>query len=125
MTRDIFDNVILCNGCGKKMQRATVLKNGFLLRAVMCDKCGDKIIHPADEAEFLRFSELKNKIFKVKLRVVGNSYAVSIPKEVVSFIKEQERIFDDIVNLFFEDSNRLTLQFGKDHEINHMEKTKL
>ena len=114
--RDIFDNTILCNNCNIKMQKAQVIRNGFLLRAVVCGKCGQKIVHPQDESEYLRYNGLKNKVFKVKLRIVGNSYAVSIPKEIVSFIKEQESIFDDMVRLCFEQGNKLSLRFGEEQE---------
>ncbi len=114
--RDIFDNTILCNNCSIKMQKAQIVKNGFLLRAVVCGKCGEKIIHPNDEVEYLKYADLKNKVFKVKLRIVGNSYAVSIPKEIVSFIKDQESIFDDMVRLCFEQGNRLSLRFGEEQD---------
>ena len=46
------------------------------------------------------------------MRLVGNSYAVSIPKEIVSFMSTQEKIMDDMVRLCFEDLNRLSLNFG-------------
>jgi len=110
---DIFDNTILCKNCGTKMQRAKVVKNGFLLRAVICGKCGDKIIHPVDEEEYRKYSTLRNKEFHVKMRMVGNSYAVSIPKEIVSFIKEQEKIMNDMVRLCFEDFGKLSLDFNR------------
>ena len=108
---DIFDNTILCGNCNIKMKNAEIVKNRFILRAVICPKCGDRIIHPADEQEYNRFISLKNKEFRVKMRLVGNSYAVSIPKEIVSFIKEQEKIMDDMVKLCFEDFGRVSLSF--------------
>jgi len=93
------------------MKKANLVRNGFEMRALVCEKCGNKIIHPQDELEYKNFLGLKNKIFKVKLRLVGNSYAVSIPKEIISFIKEQEKMFNDIVKLAFEDARRLRLIF--------------
>ena len=114
---DIFDNTILCKKCNGKMKKAEVARNGFLLRAVTCDKCGEKIIHPADEQEYNKFVNLKNKEFRVKMRLVGNSYAVSIPKEIVSFIREQEKIMDDMVKLCFEDFGRLSLSFDEENKL--------
>lgn len=111
MTQDIFDNTILCRKCHKQMKKTEVLKNGFKLRALVCDKCNVKILHPADEVEYEKFINLKNREFRVKMRLVGNSYAVSIPKEIVSFIKEQERRMDDMVRLCFEETGRLSLNF--------------
>jgi len=93
------------------MQKAKVAKNGFLFRAVVCEKCNEKIIHPVDEQEYNRFINLKNKDFRVKMRLVGNSYAVSIPKEIVLFMREQEKIMDDMVKLCFEDFGKLSLNF--------------
>lgn len=111
---DIFDNTILCKKCGKKMQKAKAVKNGFLFRAVVCPKCNEKIIHPVDEQEYNKFINLKNKEFRVKMRLVGNSYAVSIPKEIVSFMREQEKIMNDMVRLCFEDIGKVSLNFREE-----------
>ena len=112
---DIFDNTILCKKCGSKMQKSEIGKNGFVLRTLVCPKenCSEKIIHPVDEQEYIKFKNLKNKEFKVKMRLVGNSYAVSIPKEIVHFMNEQKKIMDDMVRLCFEDVGRLSLNFDK------------
>jgi len=118
---DIFDNKILCANCDRIMKPVKIERNGFLLRAVTCDKCGAKIIHPKDEQEYNNFMQLKNKVFKVKMRVVGNSYAVSIPKEIVEFIKEQEKIMDDMVRLCFNDAKKLSLLFGNKEQKEEVE----
>jgi protein-arginine kinase activator protein McsA len=110
---DIFDNTILCKHCHKAMDKVKVSKNGYLLRAVVCEECGDKIIHPSDEENYHKFINLRNKEFSVKMRLVGNSYAVSIPKEIVSFMNTQKRIMDDMVKLCFEEMGRLSLNFGE------------
>ncbi len=94
------------------MEKQNVAKNGFVLRAMICPKCGEKLIHPVDEQEYHKFISLKNKEFHVKMRLVGNSYAVSIPMEIVSFIRQQEKIMDDMVRLCFEDAGRLSLNFN-------------
>ena len=109
---DIFDSKILCNKCETKMEKQNIAKNGFILRAMVCPKCKDKLIHPVDEQEYNKFINLKNKEFHVKMRLVGNSYAVSIPMEIVSFIREQEKIMDDMVRLCFEEAGRLSLNFN-------------
>ena len=84
------------------------------MRAVICPKCHNKIIHPADEAEYNKFINLKNKEFSVKMRLVGNSYAVSIPKEIVSFMESQRKIMDEMVRLCFNEMGMLTLNFNGD-----------
>ena len=108
---DIFENTILCKKCNTKMQKAQITRNGFIFRAMICPKCSDKIIHPVDEQEYLKYVGLKNKQFTVKMRMVGNSYAVSIPKEIVSFMNEQEKLMDHMVNLCFEEMGKLSLNF--------------
>lgn len=110
---DIFDNTVLCRRCNIKMDKVKVLRDGFVMRTLKCHECSQKIYHPSDVEEHDRFSHLRDKAFKVKLRIIGNSYAVSIPKEIVNFIHEQERIMDDIVRLSFEESGRIALIFGK------------
>ncbi len=109
---DIFDNTILCKRCDTKMKKAKVVKNGFIFRAVVCPNCHAKIIHPNDEQEYNKFKDLRNKEFRVKMRLVGNSYAVSIPKEIVSFMEEQEKVMDQMVKLCFEEMGRVSLNFG-------------
>ena len=113
MTHDIFDNKILCKNCNTAMNKAKIVKNGFVFRAVICPKCNSKIIHPVDEQEYNKFINLRNKQFRVKMRLVGNSYAVSIPKEIVLFMRDQERAMNDMVKLCFEDFGRLSLNFNE------------
>ena len=108
---DIFDNPILCKECNSKMQKTKIQKNGFILRAVVCPKCSEKILHPLDEEKYNKFINLKNKEYKVKMRLVGNSYAVSIPKEIVSFMESQRKRMNEMVRLCFEDMGRVSLSF--------------
>ena len=77
---------------------------------------GEKIIHPKDEAEFQNFQQLRNKEFRVKMRIVGNSYAVSIPKEIVEFMHDQEKMMDDFVRVAFDNARKLSLMFGEEEE---------
>ena len=129
---DIFDNQILCKKCNVRMKKIKIVKNGFLLRAMMCPKCHAKIIHPLDEQEYSKFINLKNKTFHVKMRLVGNSYAVSIPKEIVLFIREQnqkfftpslkdikqeqEKIMHNMVRLCLDDIGRLSVNFTEGND---------
>ena len=76
------------------MKKGVVEKNGAQLRAVVCPKCGDKIVHPADLNCLNRFNDLKDKKFNVKLRMVGNSHAISIPKEIFEFMEDTALALD-------------------------------
>ena len=108
---DIFDNTILCKKCDSKMKKAQLTKNRFMFRAVVCPKCNEKILHPVDEDRYNKFMNLKKKEYNVKMRLVGNSYAVSIPKEIVSFMRMHEKLMDDMVKLCFEEAGRVSLNF--------------
>lgn len=96
------------------MSKVVAIRDGFKFRAMHCVTCGEKIVHPVDEQEYKKFKTLKNKEFRVKMRLVGNSYAVSIPREIVSFMEAQESIMNDMVRLCFEESGRLSLSFGNE-----------
>jgi DNA-directed RNA polymerase subunit RPC12/RpoP len=115
---DIFDAKISCRKCGKEMEDDSMIRSGFKLRAVKCLMCGDKIFHPGDLDKMENFKDLRGKTFNVKLRMVGNSHAVSIPKEIVNFMndfhKKARENMDDMVRLCFEDFGKLSLNFGDD-----------
>jgi DNA-directed RNA polymerase subunit RPC12/RpoP len=113
--KDVFDAKISCKNCNAEMKPISLEKNGFKLRAVACPECNEKIIHPTDISNLNHYNNLKSKIYNVKLRIVGNSHAISIPKEIVSFINEtnhrMNRHMNDMVRLCFEDSGKLSLVF--------------
>jgi len=113
---DIFDQKILCGKCNSKMEKSEISKNGFIFRTMLCKKCNEKIIHPSDESEYNKFINLRNKEFKVKMRLVGNSYAVSIPMEIVNFMNEQQKKMNEMVKLCFEDMGRVSLSFDQPNQ---------
>ena len=108
---DIFENTILCKNCDKKMTPCSIVRNRFQLRAIECGRCNNRIIHPQDLKEHEDFQNLKKKNFRVKLRFVGNSYAVSIPREIIDFMNEQEKQMNEMVDLSFEEFGRISLNF--------------
>lgn len=117
---DIFDTKISCKKCDVQMSPTYVQKSGLHLRAVVCPKCKDTVIHPADMNGLEHYNNLKGKTFSVKLRVVGNSHAISIPKEIVDFMHEvqrqMKREMDDVVKLCFEDFGKLSVKFINEEE---------
>lgn len=117
---DLFDAKISCKNCDIVMSRGRVEHGGMLVRALRCGKCGDMIIHPEDKIAVEQFRNLKGKTFSVKLRVVGNSHAVSIPKEVVDFLHHMHNQidgdFDKMVRLCVENSKQLSLRFDEENE---------
>ena len=113
---DLFDNPILCKNCDIKMQKVKFMKNGFMFRAVQCTKCGNKILHPEDNAEYNNYLKLRDKHFSVKMRMVGNSYTISIPREIANFINEQNKLMDDMCRLTLEKMGKVSLIFTKLNE---------
>ncbi|PIO08785.1 hypothetical protein COU59_00170 [Candidatus Pacearchaeota archaeon CG10_big_fil_rev_8_21_14_0_10_34_12] len=110
--QDIFEHAVLCMKCDKKMEDSFISRNGFNLRIKKCAHCGDFIVHPDDKAEYENFVRLKKKEYEVKMRMVGNSYAISIPREIVDFMKEQENMINNMVRLSFQDFGKLNLMFN-------------
>ena len=108
---DIFENIILCKNCNKKMEKSLIDRNGFRLRILKCVTCKNQIPHPEDLKEYESFQNLKKKKFRVKLRYVGNSYAVSIPREIINFMNEQEKEMDEMINLSLDEFKRISLNF--------------
>lgn len=113
---DLFDNPILCKECKKAMAPVLVSKNGYNLRAIKCPVCRRVIFHPTDKQEYENYLRLKEKDFEVKMRMVGNSYAISIPREIVNFMEEQEKMLNKMVKLSFEDMGRLSLDFNPENK---------
>jgi len=122
---DIFENEILCKNCHKTMKPMLVTRNGFNLRVLKCQKCGALIVHPADKAEYENFMKLKNKEFEVKMRMVGNSYSVSIPREIVDFMHDQENMMNNMVKMCFHDANKLSLMFNTPNMVEDSEGNKV
>ena len=91
-------------------EKGFVIKNGFKLRSWKCPGCGETWIHPADLKEYEDFQKIKQKEFQVKLRMVGNSYTVSIPREIVEFGEIKS---DKTVRVCLEQPEKVTLFFSK------------
>ena len=118
--KDIFDAKIVCKKCNVEMKPVNIERSGAIMRAVQCSNCHDKIVHPADLEAYEHYNDLKGRTFSVKLRMIGNSHAISIPKEIVDFMNEMHKNMridmDDMVRLCFQDMNRLSLNFGESIE---------
>ena len=113
---DIFNNPILCNECKLETINKTIVQDGFELRAKVCPHCKKEIYHPLDFEEFKNFNKIRNKQFQVKLRYVGNSYTVSIPKEIIDFQEEfntLNREMNKLIKMTLEEPEKLSLFFKK------------
>ena len=108
---DLLDNTdVMCKTCKVAMQRGHTLKNGFKLRSFMCPKCKAHYLHPVDLEKYTEYNQLKEKQFNMKLRMIGNSFCISIPREIIRFNHIQE---NSIVSLSMEDPEKIRLIFHK------------
>ncbi len=110
---DIFETTILCDKCNRKTNKHQLIKNGFKIRAWECPSCGKIWEHPADKQSQDDFQKLKEKEFQVKLRMVGNSYTVSIPREIIEFEEEFNRELNELISLSMEEPGKVSLFLHK------------
>jgi NAD-dependent SIR2 family protein deacetylase len=114
--KDIFDAEVLCPGCKTRTKKKTGIKEGYRLRFFECPKCSQKIYHPLDIKQYEEFNRLKQREFQVKLRMVGNSFSVTIPKEIIEFeekFKQMEEEMDRVMRLTLEEPGKINLHFRK------------
>ena len=111
---DIFDTTILCDLCNQKTSKTFALKDGFKLRVWKCDNCKKTWPHPADILEYNNFKKIKDKTFQVKLRMVGNSYTISIPREIIDFEEEIQNDINRMLHLTLEEPEKLSIFFRKE-----------
>jgi len=110
---DIFNHAILCNKCNLETIQDSIEKEGFELRIKKCPKCSYTIYHPLDLEEYKNFKKIRIKQFQVKLRLVGNSYTVSIPREIIDFQEEMHREMNKLISMTLEEPEKLSLFFSR------------
>ena len=110
---DLFNQKVLCNHCNVQMQKGTAQKEGYTLRALHCPSCNKKVFHPGDLEELRHFQRIKEKEFRVKLRMVGNSYTISIPKEIINFQEEMQEEMEESIRMCLEEPEKLSIFFSK------------
>ncbi|GAF98331.1 unnamed protein product [marine sediment metagenome] len=95
------------------MDRGFTIKDGFKLRFLQCSNCRNRIYHPLDQKEFEDFNKIRNKEWEVKLRMVGNSYTVSIPREIIEFEEQFQREVNNMIRMTLEEPTKLSLFLSK------------
>lgn len=115
MKTDIFqDTKILCSKCNKETKPITLEEKGFKIRAKECVLCGKTWTHPGDMKDFEQFQKLNQRQFNVKLRMVGNSFSVTIPREIIAFeekFAQIEKEMDQMMRLSLDEPGKLILRF--------------
>jgi hypothetical protein len=108
---DLLDNTdVLCKKCKAPMERGIAVKDGLKLRLFQCPSCKARYFHPSDLENYEQYRKLKEKEYQMKLRMVGNSFCISIPKELVRFNHVKE---DSIVSLSMDDPEHMRLVFHR------------
>jgi hypothetical protein len=108
---DLLDNIdVLCKKCKVPMERGMGIKDGFKLRAFRCPTCKDKYFHPADLEKYQQYMAIKEREFNMKLRQIGNSFCISIPREIIRYAHVEENSF---VSVSMEDSEKVRLVFHR------------
>jgi|TARA_B100001971_G_scaffold190799_1_gene193847 hypothetical protein len=110
---DIFDNKILCNGCDKETNKHELIKDGFIIRIAKCENCNKEWHHPSDVEKYNNFKKIRDKTFNVKLRMVGNSYTISIPREIIKFEEEFQKKINQMLNISLEEPEKISIYFSK------------
>ena len=105
--KDVWSAIVFCDTCKSKTNKGKIKKQGFAIRFWKCSSCGKQWFHPIDSNKFLQWKKLKKLQFRVKLRQVGNSYIVSIPKEIVKF---EELALGKEIQWTFKDAETLLLK---------------
>lgn len=67
-----------CGGTAKRVD--DIEYKGFSLDGWRCEKCGEELVDPRQANLYLKYVKLKKEgKLKVKIRKIGNSFAISIP----------------------------------------------
>ena len=106
---DFWENMGTCNKCNVRLEKTITQKANFEIRTWHCKKCGKKWLHPIDLEKYSQWEKLKDSLFEVKVREVGNSFTVSIPKDIINFnaLETGEKATWRLIK-----PNKLVLQLG-------------
>ena len=76
-------NEIPCE-CGSMASKSAVKYKDYEVRGWICKKCKKEYMHPEDSIKISRLEELKKSGIKVKIRTVGQSLVITLPKELAN-----------------------------------------
>lgn len=110
--KDIFETTMICEDCNQKTEKIITNKEGFQVRAWRCKGCQKLWPHPLDMQNYEEFQKLRNREFQVKLRLVGNSYTISIPREIIEFEEEMRREINDMIRLSMDSPEKVSIYFS-------------
>ncbi len=108
--KDLAETSIVCKKCRKETTQGYTTRDGVKIRIWQCSGCHEAWYHPGDMEEYKQFLALKKREFEVKLRQVGNSWAVSIPKEIIRFEAVEHT---EVIRMSLDEPGKIVLSFKK------------
>lgn len=90
-----FEDLKLKCECGGDMEKITTDWKGIEVRGWRCKKCNEEIINPKDAQRALEIERARKKnLLTVKLRRVGKSKVVTIPRPIIEAenLKEGQKL---------------------------------
>ncbi len=79
-----FENLKLKCECGGNMEKIKTEWKGIVVRGWKCKGCNEELINPVDAQKALEIERArKRNELKVKLRKVGKSSVVTVPRTII------------------------------------------
>ena len=76
--------------CGHMASKSTVKHKDYEVRGWVCKKCKKEYIHPEDSIKISKLEALKKTGIKVKIRTVGQSLVITLPKELAELYELEQ-----------------------------------
>lgn len=76
--------------CGGMASRGAVKYKNYGIRGWVCKKCKKEYIHPEDSLKISKLEALKKSRVRVKIRTVGQSLVITLPKEIAELYDLQK-----------------------------------
>lgn len=72
--------------CGEIANLTYTNIDGYKIKAWKCEVCGEEYLDSADAEFLLLMKKLKKKPHSAKVGLLGESYIIRIPKEIVEYM---------------------------------------
>jgi hypothetical protein len=81
--------------CGGIMKESETIFDGFIVKCLKCDKCGNTSFTPEHTKELMELKEFSNKISGTRrVVIVGDSMAVTLPSKLKAMGLEAGALVD-------------------------------
>lgn len=90
-----FENLKIKCECGGNMEKIKTEWKGIEVRGWRCKKCNEEVLNPIDAQKALEIEKARKKnLLTVKLRKVGKSNIVTVPRPIIEAenLKEGQKL---------------------------------